>query len=67
MCSGTALAREALRIAARAPGLGARAALAAGREITGALVTELAHDGDAAAIERRADRAAGSASASRTS
>jgi glucokinase len=51
MASGTALAREATRIARERPGSGLGRALAAGREITGALVTDLAHDGDAAAID----------------
>ncbi len=49
VASGTALAREALRVARATPDCGLGRALAAGREITGALVTELAHDGDAAA------------------
>lgn len=47
--SGPALAREGRVRAASEPGSGLGAALAAGREITGPLVTELAHDGDAAA------------------
>ena len=47
--SGPALAREGRARAAAEPGSGLGAALAAGREITGPLVTELAHDGDAAA------------------
>ncbi|MGI8730843.1 MAG: ROK family protein [Solirubrobacteraceae bacterium] len=51
MCSGTALVREAGRIARGRPASGLAHALAAGREISGPLVTELAHDGDAAAIE----------------
>jgi glucokinase len=51
MCSGTALAREATRIARERPASGLGHALAQGREITGALVTELAHDGDVAAID----------------
>jgi glucokinase len=51
MASGTALAREALRIAHEQPSSGLGRALAAGRELEGPLVTELAHDGDAAAIE----------------
>jgi glucokinase len=49
--SGTALAREARRIAAERPASGLARALAEGRELAGPLVTELAHDGDAAAIE----------------
>jgi glucokinase len=51
MCSGTALAREATRIAGERPLSGLGRALAEGREISGALVTELAHDGDVAAID----------------
>ena len=51
LASGTALAREALRIAHEHPSSGLGRALAAGRELEGPLVTELAHDGDAAAIE----------------
>ncbi len=51
MCSGTALAREAARIARERPLSGLGRALADGREISGALVTELAHDGDIAAID----------------
>jgi len=50
VASGTALAREALRIARERPSSGLGRALAGGREIAGPLVTELAHDGDAAAI-----------------
>ena len=50
VASGTALAREALRIAGERPSSGLGRALAGGREIAGPLVTELAHDGDAAAI-----------------
>ncbi len=49
--SGTALAREALRIAGERPQSGLAQALADGRELVGPLVTELAHDGDEAAIE----------------
>jgi glucokinase len=49
VASGTALAREALRVARATPDCGLGRALAAGRAITGPLVTELAHDGDAAA------------------
>lgn len=49
--SGTALAREAGRIAAERPDSGLAKALADGRELAGPLVTELAHDGDPAAIE----------------
>jgi glucokinase len=51
LASGTALAREALRVARERPGSGLGRALADGRELAGPLVTELAHDGDAAAIE----------------
>jgi glucokinase len=51
MASGNALGREARRIAAERPDSGLGAALAAGREISGPLVTELAHDGDVAAID----------------
>jgi glucokinase len=51
LASGTALAREAVRIAHERPESGLGAALAGGRELAGPLVTELAHDGDPAAIE----------------
>ncbi len=51
LASGTALAREALRIARERPNSGLGRALAAGRELQGPLVSELAHDGDAAAID----------------
>jgi glucokinase len=51
MASGSALGREALRIARERPDSGLGRALAAGREISGPLVTELAHDGDPAAID----------------
>jgi glucokinase len=51
MVSGSALAREAQQIAAQRPRSGLGEALAAGREISGPLVTELAHDGDPAAID----------------
>jgi glucokinase len=44
--SGPALAREGKARAERAPESGLGVALVAGREITGPLVTELAHDGD---------------------
>ena len=47
--SGHAIGVEGLRVARDAPESGLGRALAAGREITGALVTEIAHDGDAAA------------------
>jgi glucokinase len=49
--SGTALAREARRLAAERPDSGLARAQRAGRELAGPLVTELAHDGDRAAIE----------------
>jgi glucokinase len=49
--SGTALAREALRLAAERPESGLARAHAQGRELAGPLVTELAHDGDEAARE----------------
>ena len=53
LVSGAALgARGAAASRARRPTRALGRALAAGREITGALVTELAHDGDAAARER---------------
>lgn len=51
MASGTALTREGVRAARERPESLLGRALADGREVTGALVTELAHDGDAAAIE----------------
>jgi glucokinase len=51
MASGTALAREGRAAAEAHPDSALGAALASGREITGALVTELAHDGDAVARE----------------
>ncbi|MDW5594982.1 ROK family protein [Conexibacter stalactiti] len=51
LASGTALAREGTRIAGeRSDSLLGRA-LADGRTVNGALVTELAHDGDQAAID----------------
>ena len=49
VASGTALGREAARVARAHPDSGLGRAAAAGREITGALATELAHDGDPAA------------------
>jgi glucokinase len=49
--SGPALAREGRARAEAEPESGLGRALAAAREITGPLVTELAHDGDAAARE----------------
>jgi glucokinase len=51
LASGTALAREGRRIAGEQPDSALGRALSDGREIDGALVTELAHDGDAAARE----------------
>jgi glucokinase len=51
LASGTALAREALRIAGERRDSGLARALGNGRELAGPLVTELAHDGDPAAIE----------------
>jgi glucokinase len=51
LASGTALAREGRRIAGERPGSALGRALADGREVTGALITELAHDGDDAALE----------------
>ncbi len=51
MASGTALEREALRIAEERPESGLARALESTRALTGPLVTELAHDGDAAATE----------------
>jgi glucokinase len=51
LASGTALAREAMRIAREQPRSGLGRVLSQGREIAGPLVTELAHDGDSAAIE----------------
>jgi glucokinase len=51
LASGTALAREATRLARERPDSGLGRALAAGRELAGPLVTELAHDGDKAAVE----------------
>lgn len=49
LVSGSAIARDALRVASTVPDSGLGRALAAGQEITGMLTTELAHDGDAAA------------------
>lgn len=51
LASGTALAREGRRIAAEQPDSGLGRALTEGREITGGLITELAHDGDPAALD----------------
>lgn len=49
LASGTALVRDARRAAARHPDSGLGRALAAGREIDGALVSDLAAGGDAVA------------------
>ncbi len=49
--SGPALVREATRLAAERPQSGLSRAVADGRELVGPLITELAHDGDEAAIE----------------
>ncbi len=51
LASGTALAREARRVARERPASGLGRALLDGRDPAGPLVTELAHDGDPAAIE----------------
>ena len=51
LASGSAIGREARAAAERAPESALGLALRAGREITGGLVTEVAHDGDAAAVE----------------
>jgi glucokinase len=50
LVSGTALAREALRLAEHGPHTKLGRALAAGREVNGPLVTELAYDGDPDAL-----------------
>ena len=67
MASGTSFGVEAEAAARAQPESALGRRLAAGREITGALVTELAHEGDAAGARgarrgrappgRRADRA----------
>src|SRR6185437_15380779 len=49
--SGPALVREATRLAGERPESGLARAVADGRELLGPLVTELAHDGDEAAVE----------------
>jgi glucokinase len=49
MASGSAIGREGVAAARRAPGSALGRRLSAGREITGGIVTELAHDGDEAA------------------
>jgi glucokinase len=51
LASGTALAREATRLAHERPDSGLGRALDRGLPLAGPLVTELAHDGDEAAIE----------------
>jgi glucokinase len=51
LASGSALAREALRIARAQGDTRLGQALIEGRELAGPLVTELAHDGDPAALE----------------
>jgi glucokinase len=51
LASGTALAREARRIATERPDSALAGTLRGGRELAGPIVTELAHDGDSAAIE----------------
>ena len=49
--SGRALGREATRLAAQRPDSALARAISEGRTLAGPLVTELAHDGDGAAIE----------------
>ncbi len=51
LASGSALGREGAQIAEERPDSGLGRAAAEGREVTGALITELAHDGDLAAVE----------------
>jgi glucokinase len=51
LVSGTALGRAARRAAQDQPDSGFGKALRAGREITGMLATELAHDGDPVALD----------------
>jgi glucokinase len=51
MASGTALAREAMRVAGERPESGLGRALADGVTLAGPLVTELAYDGDESAVE----------------
>jgi glucokinase len=46
MASGSAIGREGVAAAQRAPSSALGRRMAAGREISGAIVTELAHDGD---------------------
>jgi glucokinase len=61
VCSGSAIGRMGREAAARDPDGALGRALAGGREISGALVTELAHDGDPDALDciRRAGEALG--------
>lgn len=61
LCSGSAIGRLGAEAAAADPGGPLAAAVGAGRTMTGALVTELAHDGDPAAVAclRRAGEALG--------
>ena len=51
VASGTALVREAKALAPDRPGSALEQVIASGRDMTGPLVTELAHDGDGAARE----------------
>jgi glucokinase len=51
LVSGNAIGREGLRVAEERPESAIGKRLAAGREITGGIVTELAHSGDAASRE----------------
>lgn len=51
LASGTALVREATRVAGERPQSGLGRALSSGRALLGPLITELAHDGDEAACE----------------
>jgi len=55
LVSGTALTTAALALARRSPASRLGQALAAGREVSGPLVTELAFDGDADALALLAD------------
>ncbi|HEV2821110.1 MAG TPA: ROK family protein [Solirubrobacteraceae bacterium] len=51
LASGTALAREALGLAGEHPRSALGRAVADGKQVTGALATQLARDGDPAAVE----------------
>jgi glucokinase len=51
LVSGHAIGAEGLRLAREAPDSALGRALASGRDISGALVTELAHDGDSPACD----------------